>query len=346
MAAGRRVSVSVVSRALPGDGSDLPTVLEFFRDRGRRTGLVTTSYLLDATPAAFGAHAHGRSDFGGIAAHYLRTNGPSLLLGGGFGLTVDACAAAGFTVVGDRDALAVAATSGVPRLAGLFGDSSMPYETDGLGAFPHLREMTDDALRFLGRDDAPFFLMAEGGKIDPACHANSLRYCLAEMLEFERAVDAAVAWAGDRNDVLILVVADHETGGLEVTADRGPGEEPSVVWHDTYHTTAPIPLYARGAGAARALWASHLIDMHSLMTDPSFPPPTVRSLQIPSPVSPLTLSWVAVSGRVYRVESAATPGAEAWDDEGSVTAAADAILSRPLPPPLRTPVFYRVSGAP
>jgi len=346
IATGRRVNNTVVARAIPGDGSDLPTALEFHRDRGRRTGLVTTSYLLDATPAAFGAHANTRSDYAGIAAHYLATNGPDLLLGGGLLLDPTTVAAAGFTVVTDRDSMAVAATSGVARLAGVFGASTMPYEVDGYGSLPHLREMTDAALRFLGRGDAPFFLMVEGGKIDLACHGQSILYCTHEMLEFERAVDVAVAWAGGRTDVLILVAADHETGGLQIVADNGPGALPTVSWSSTYHTADRIRVHAAGAGANRIVWSDHLADLHGILVEPAFPPPAVRALQAPAGGDAMALSWTALSGRVYRVESAPDPGAATWTEVGAVTSAVNEMLSHPLPAPDGAPRFYRVTGDP
>lgn len=346
IATGRRVNSTVLARAIPGDGSDLPTALEFHRDRGRRTGLVTTSYLLDATPAAFGAHADTRSDYAGIAAHYLAANGPDLLLGGGYLLDTGTVAAAGFTVVTDRDSMAAAATSGVARLAGVFGTFTMPYEVDGYGALPHLREMTDAALRFLARDDAPFFLMVEGGKIDLACHGQSILYCTHEMLEFERAVDAAVAWAGERPDVLILVAADHETGGLRVVADNGPGVLPTVSWNSTYHTADRIRVHAAGAGANRIVWSEHLTDLHGILVEPAFPPPAVRALQAPAGGGALALSWTALSGRVYRVESAPDPGSATWTGVGAVTSAVNEMLSHPLPAPDGAPQFYRVTGDP
>lgn len=346
MATGRRTFNSVISRALPGDGADLPTALEFHRDHGRRTGLVTTSYLLDATPAAFGAHANTRTDYGGIASYYLATNGPDLLLGGGYLLESNAVAAAGFTVAHDRDTMAAAATSGVSRLAGVFGASTMPYEVDGYGSLPHLREMTDAALRFLGRDGAPFFLMIEGGKIDLACHGQSILYCVHEMLEFERAVDVALAWAAGRQDVLILIAADHETGGLQVVADNGPGVLPTVTWSSTYHTDAPVRVHATGAGANRIVWSEHLADLHGILVEPAFPPPAVRTLNVAPGVGGLALSWTALSGRVYRVESAAGPGDAAWTEVGVVTSAVNEMLSRPLPAPDGAPRFYRVTGDP
>jgi alkaline phosphatase len=93
---GRKVYSGVVSLAFPGGGEELETLLEFYGKRGKSAGLVTTSYLTDATPAAFGAHAWNRYANADVAADYLWQTRPAVLLGGGgAGLSAEAAAAAG-----------------------------------------------------------------------------------------------------------------------------------------------------------------------------------------------------------------------------------------------------------
>ena len=92
----------------------------------------------------------------------------------------------------------------------------LPYEVDGLGDLPHLSEMTETALDMLEDDLDGFFLMIEGGRIDHACHAHHLERSIFETIEFSNTVQAVIDWAAGRNDTLILVTADHETGGLAV----------------------------------------------------------------------------------------------------------------------------------
>ncbi len=320
MATGRRVANGVISRAIPGDGTDLPTLGERFHSAGRRLGLVTTSYVLDATPAAFASHASYRSDHVSIMNGYLAANGPRLLLGGGYGnWSTSALETAGFTLATTPSEMWMAATSGVPRLAGLFGGGVIPCEYDGLNGFPGLEDMTRAALAYLGRTGEPTFLVIEGGRIDHAAHANDLARCLGEMIAFERAVEAVLAWRGDRTDVLVVVAADHETGGLRVIEDRGPGVLPSVSWSSTWHTAAPIRAYAIGAGADRLLGARHLSDLHGLLADPSFPAPEVlRAMANAAPQ--VRLHWLAISGRVYRIEASPRLPGGPWQDWGTVTA--------------------------
>jgi alkaline phosphatase len=91
--------------------------------------------------------------------------------------------------------------------------------------------------------------MVEGGRIDHAGHANDIRRNIHETLEFGNAVQEALAWAAGRTDTLILVTADHETGGLTVLGDNGPGAYPPVSWSSTGHTATRVPLYAWGVNA-------------------------------------------------------------------------------------------------
>jgi hypothetical protein len=109
--------------------------------------------------------------------------------------------------------------------------------------------MTATALNILDNDPDGFFLMVEGGRIDDACHSNDLTRTIPEVNEFADAVQAAIDWAAGRNDTLIIVAADHETGGLTVTANNGAGALPGVTWDGTGHTATNVPVYAWGVNA-------------------------------------------------------------------------------------------------
>lgn len=249
MATGVKVKPDVISAALPGSGGDLKSVLEYFREQGKGTGLVSTTFITHATAAAFGAHEHSRENYAGIAADYLSGSRPEVLMGGAKYVSAEVALKAGYAVISDRAALLALNTENASRLWGRFGGDHMPFETDGLGDLPHLSEMTRAALRILDNDPEGFFLMVEGGRIDHAAHANDIARCIGETLEFANAVQEAVDWARGRADTLILVTADHETGGLEVTGNNGPGVLPDVSWATTEHTLRRVPVYAWGAKA-------------------------------------------------------------------------------------------------
>lgn len=249
MSTGVKVGNRVIGMALPGNGAPLETALERFQASGKSTGLVTTTIIAHATPAAFGAHEPTRYNYSGIAADYLNDSRPNVLMGGEEYLTADAAKSAGYTVVADRDGLQELDTESEVLVSGLFGSGYMPYEVDGLGILPHLSEMTLAALQILDNDPDGFFLMVEGGRIDHACHANDIERAVGETIEFSRAVSVAVAWSDGHPDTLLIVTADHETGGLQVLGNNGAGNLPAVTWSTTGHSPVPVPVFARGIGA-------------------------------------------------------------------------------------------------
>jgi len=260
MATGQKVNNGVISVALPGDGSDLETLLEHFHRYCKRAGLITTTYATHATPAAFGAHEASRADTTNIAGDYLMQTKPDVLFGGGAnGLNPTNASAAGYAVVFDRAEMQALTPTLTARVSGQFGNTNLPYEYDyftgadpGYDTLPHLAEMVSTTLLLL--EDVPdgFFLMVEGGRIDHAGHANDIARNIFEVLEFDRAVEVAYTWAVSRTDTLIIVTADHETGGLNVIANNGAGNFPTVAWATTGHTATPVPVYAWGVNAKLA----------------------------------------------------------------------------------------------
>jgi alkaline phosphatase len=247
IATGQKVNNDVISVKKPGNGSELYTLLEHFRDSNKSTGLVTVTPMTHATPAAFGAHELSRDNISQIAQDYLNQTRPNVLLGaGGNGLTTSAASSAGYTVVTSRSALMGLNTESVSRVSGQFG-ANFPYEYNGYSAtYPHLSEMTTIALSILDNDPDGFFLMVEGGLIDWGAHVNVTGYTVFEVVEFNNSVEAVLAWAQGRTDTLIVVTADHETGGLTVLQNNGQGSLPTVSWSTTGHTADNVPVYAIG----------------------------------------------------------------------------------------------------
>jgi alkaline phosphatase len=222
IATGFKVNNGVISIAYPGDGSELETLLEYFRDIGKSTGLVTTTYITHATPACFGAHEANRASLLEIATDYLNQTRPNVLFGGGDnGISISSAEHAGYTVVTDRAEMQSLDPDNITMVSGQFGNTHLPYEYDGLGSLPHLSEMTLKALEILGNNPDGFFLMVEGGRIDHAGHANDTVRNVIETVEFSNAVEVAVDWAQEHLDTLIIVTADHETGGLTVLQNNG-----------------------------------------------------------------------------------------------------------------------------
>lgn len=260
IATGWKVTNGTISMRLPGNGENLPTMLEYFKGKGKRTGLITTTYMTHATPAGFGSHAASRNLAPTIAIGYLTRTRPNVLFGGiahkGNGVNATAARKAGYTVVNTRKQLQELDKKKVTHVSGQFGWGHLPYEYDSKYAgdkrfetLPHLSEMSREALEILEKSPDGFFLMIEGGKIDHAGHDNHLQRNICETLEFEKTFDVVHKWARGRDDTLIIVTADHETGGLKVRENKGKGQWPVVTWAHKDHTATPVPIFAWGVNA-------------------------------------------------------------------------------------------------
>ncbi|MFP4331204.1 MAG: alkaline phosphatase [Alkalispirochaetaceae bacterium] len=249
-----KVENGVVGVRLPGDGTALPSITGDLKELGWGIGLVTTAFTTHATPAAFGANVASRLDYPGIAEDYLSGLRPEVILGGGgFGMEPAAAAEAGYTVVQDADALARESRRLAPggKIVGLFGNGNLPYLYDGRPSHtPGLVEMAEAAVDVLARNEEGFFLMIEGARIDHAGHANDIRRLIPELLELDAVVQMLLEHPQLQEQTLLVVTADHETGGLAVTRSAGQGVMPEVTWSTTGHTAAKVPLFAGGPGAA------------------------------------------------------------------------------------------------
>ncbi len=266
MAAGQKVNNGVISIATPGDGSELETLLETYKADGKSVGLVTTTYMTHATPAAFGAHNASRNNTSDIGSDYISQTMPNVLFGGGGnGMSTSSAASAGYTVVSDRTAMQALNTESETFVSGQFGSSHLPYEYDqSYATLPHLHEMTQSALAILDNNTSDgFFLMVEGGRIDHAAHDNNINRNIDETLEFGETVQDVIDWIEADNDsswsnTILLVTADHETGGLTVLNNPGQGvypsdsgSDPDVTWLHGSHTDADVDVFAQGVGASQ-----------------------------------------------------------------------------------------------
>ncbi|NKE34653.1 alkaline phosphatase [Natronococcus sp. JC468] len=204
------------------DPTALLTQLELAQSCGKATGLVSTTRITHATPAAFASHVPDRDMEEAIAEQYVDSD-VDVLMGGGrreFSDDVlERMREAGYEVLLDADDLQ---NAGEDRLLGLFADSHVPYTLDRDGSVPSLPEMTAAAVDRLEDDgDDGFFLMVEGGRIDHAEHGNDVQSTVAETREFDAVVDWALEYVADRDDTLVVVASDHETGGLATGSGYG-----------------------------------------------------------------------------------------------------------------------------
>ncbi len=209
--------VKTINRRLGLDPDEVhhTTVLERCRDAGKATGLVTTTRVTHATPAAFVA-AHLDRGREGAIAHQVAAAGLDLCVGGGTskfsGTARQALVEAGYTIAPCFSEMPAAPQR---KVFGLFAPSHLPYEFERAeGEVPPLATLTRDALSRLETAEDGFFLMVEGGRIDHAGHQHDAASVAAETLAFDDAVAVALGFAREREDVLVLTTADHATGSL------------------------------------------------------------------------------------------------------------------------------------
>ncbi|UBH09184.1 alkaline phosphatase [Macrococcus armenti] len=225
------------------------TVLEDYKAAGRSTGLVATSELTHATPAAFAAHNPSRKDEMDIAKQMARTVNVGkeeqpivdVMLGGGTDffqqkdkngkVTLDLVKQmqdkSGFKYVTSRDEMLKDTNS--KRMIGLFAESAMSKHIDRTEKEPSLKEMTDTAIQKLSQNKKGFFLMVEGSQPDWSGHANDLTGMISEISAFDEAYQSAIEYAKKDCNTLVIALADHATGGLSVGTGEKYEFHPKVV---------------------------------------------------------------------------------------------------------------------
>jgi len=242
------------------DEQPVQNLVELAKEYGMATGIVTTTRISHATPACFVAHVKSRGQYQDIAKQMVALR-PDVMLGGGradFEAREDdrnlseELQGAGYDYVQTAAELASSNPAEHPHLLGLFADSHLTYRSDRApdSELPYLKDMAVAALERLDADPEGFFLMVEGGRIDHAGHQNNVVRSIGETLGFEDTVAAVRQWADGRDDVTILVSADHETGGLRVLAPSAAGEVPLVSWRWGSHTNTSVHLFGQGPGSA------------------------------------------------------------------------------------------------
>lgn len=228
IACGVRVPARAVGMG-PDGRTPCRTLLEIAKDAGMATGLVTTSGITDATPAAFSAHVADRGDESAIAVQQLRL-GVDVLLGGARRFFLPAFAGgsrkdarkladearrAGYALPNTAAELA-GIRSG--KILGLFSMGNMAFDIDrSASGEPSLAEMAASALSVLAPNPGGLFVMIEGGRIDHAAHANDTAAMIREVLAFDEAVGVALQFQRRHPNTLVIVTADHETGGMALT---------------------------------------------------------------------------------------------------------------------------------
>jgi alkaline phosphatase len=275
-----------------------PTILETAKEKGKSTGLVVTSTATDATPAAFGAHVSSRHCENEIARQYIQVTGVDVILGGGLrhfdstGTQADKCGIfgnfiadaehKGYDVVYTAKELDNAVLKGSKKILGLFTLKGKTPELFRVNPAQHYRkeeptlpQMTAVALHTLEKDEDGFFLLVEGSQIDWANHRNDVAYQVGETLAFDAAVQVVLNWLDEktsrRQRTLVIIVADHETGGFAINDNRKgkyqPGDLVDGAWTTTGHTAGDVLIWSQGPGSEYLGKAVDNTDIYKVMRE-------------------------------------------------------------------------------
>jgi alkaline phosphatase len=224
----------------PGDRwMPAATVLEGARLHGKAVGLVATSRVSHATPAAYAAHWHDRGNEN-VIMEQMVYQGIDVALGGGYSCLIggdrevpgtsykgrraddedlaSVLRSRGYEIVTTRDELDDL-REGARKVFGLFSPSSMAHHIDRVEFAPDepsLAEMTETAIEILSRDPDGFFLMIEGSQVDWSSHDNDPVGTITDYLAFDEAVDIALDFARSHPRTLVLLFPDHDNGGMSL----------------------------------------------------------------------------------------------------------------------------------
>ena len=230
LAAGCKANIGALG--ICADGTIPKTVGEIAKGKNMRVGLVTTSTIYDASPAAFISHVPNRRNFPEIVKRYLEF-APDILLGGGRDQFLPK-SQAGSRRTDETDLLASFSQKGYfyvsnrheleqaqrLKVLGLFSQGEMSFEIDrDKKAEPSLYDMTQAAIRLLSNHNSHgFFLFIENENVDTAAHLSDVASLIRDYREFDRAVGLAYDFYRKHpRETLIIVTSDHETGGLGFT---------------------------------------------------------------------------------------------------------------------------------
>ena len=251
MATGHKTYNGAISVGI--DSIPLKTILEYAEEEGLSTGLVSTSAITHATPAAFIAHNVTRNDYEGIAADFLKTD-IDVFIGGGinhFTRRKDQRNLAqelrdkGYQVMYSMDSIKLVRSG---KLAGLTAAEHNPGIVEGRSK-AMLATASETAINVLSTNKKGFFLMIEGSQVDWGGHANSTSAVAQEVIDLDKVIGIALSYAKLHKNTLVIVTADHETGGMAITDGSYADARVSAVFASTDHTGIMVPLFAYGPGA-------------------------------------------------------------------------------------------------
>ncbi|TMU57359.1 alkaline phosphatase [Flagellimonas algicola] len=239
------------SIGMDSDTLIVKNIVEVLPDENWNAGLVATSSITHATPASYFSHVKWRNQEDDIAS-WMHQSKIDFFAGGGKrffeerpdGLNYsDSLRTSGFEVSYNLDE----SKRSDKKLAYLLAKEGMPKMSEGRGDFlPNASKM---AMDYLSKDGKNFFLMVEGSQIDWGGHANDANYIITEMQDFDKALGVILDYAEKDGNTLVVVTADHETGGFALSSDKNNYDQVVGTFSTGGHTSTMIPIFAYGPGS-------------------------------------------------------------------------------------------------
>ncbi len=258
----------------------LKTIMELAKEKGYSIGVVVTSSLTNATPAAFLAHSESRENEYEIAEDIIQIE-PDIALGGGLKFfqnrmdgkdLIKALESKNYQIFYDwkeintnnldinRKAIGLFASTGMPPVVSTKVNQNSKYapylaenaDINNVRSKEFLPLMTQFAIEYLNKKGKPFILMVEGSQIDFAGHNMDAPYLTEEVLDFDKAIGVAYEFVERSKNTLLVITADHETGGFAITGGKiesGKLIVPETKYLYEKHTSTLIPVFAYGVGS-------------------------------------------------------------------------------------------------
>lgn len=284
LATGHRTNTGMLG--LCPDGNKLKNLFEYALEAGKKTGIVVTCTMPHATPAAFSSHVPSRRHTSTIAKQQVRDSGMSLIISGGMRYLLPK-SVEGSRRIDELDLLSelkerMPVVKSFEDLMEL-EDTNKAAAIIDMGMLPRsyqrdydLGQLTAKGIEILNNYEDGFVIMVEGAQIDFAGHENNVDWIIHEMVDFDKAVKAALDFAEKDGDTLVVVTSDHETGGFTIPEVKLPlefarksgktifvsddGSEPEKTdenyvkivkpaFSTTEHSGEMVPVFAYGPGA-------------------------------------------------------------------------------------------------
>ncbi len=246
------------------------TILELAEQEGLSTGLISTCDITDATPASFIAHQLKRTMHEEIATDFLHTD-VDVVIGGGrkyFEIRqdklnlLDTLRKKNYAVLGDITSMESIHQG---KSINLYAVENPIKISEGRG--DALLKSTQKAIELLSQNKKGFFTLIEGSQIDWGGHANDAPYAIAEMIDFDKSIGYVLEFARKNKETLVIVTADHETGGLALIGGDMRTGEVKAAFTTKGHTGQMIPVFAYGPGAENFSGIYHNYDLFTKMRE-------------------------------------------------------------------------------